>query len=98
MEIANDLILSINKGNMSMLAMHYFSSAFDTIYHSIHVHRLHTDFGFTDTVLQWLSYYPTERTHYVSLSNRCYAFVRLHSDVPRGSVLGLILFTMYIKP
>ena len=60
-------------------------------------YRLHTDFGFTDAVLQWFSSYLTERTHYVSLSNHCSAFAPVHSGVPRGSVLDPIVFTMYSK-
>ena len=51
------LILSLNKGNIFVLALLDFSSAFDTIDHTILVHRLHTDFGFTDSVLQWFSSY-----------------------------------------
>ena len=65
----NDLFLSLNKGNMSVLAMLDFPSAFDTIDHSILAHRLHTDFGFTDTVLQLSSSYQTDPTQYVPLSN-----------------------------
>ena len=98
LKVVNDLFLSLNKGNISVPALIHFSSAFDTIDHSILLHRLYADIGYTDAVLQWFSSYLTDRTHYVSLSNHCSAFAPVHSDVPRGSVLGHILFTMYIKP
>ena len=80
LKVVNDMFLSLNKGNIYVLALLDFSSAFDTIYHPILVHRLHTDFVFTDTVRQWFSSYLTDRTHYVSLSNHCSAF----SPVPSG--------------
>ena len=98
LKVVNYLFLSLNKGNISVLALLDFSSAFDTIDHSILVHCLHTDFGFTDTVLQWFSSYLTDRTHYLSSTNHCSPFTPVHLGVPQGSVFGPILFTMYIKP
>ena len=67
LRVVSDLFLSLNKGNISVLALLDFSSALDTIDHTILVHRLHTDFGFTDTVLQLFSSYLTDPTHYVFL-------------------------------
>ena len=98
LKVVNDLFISLNKGNIYVLALLDSSSAFVTIDHTILVHRLHTDFGFTDTVLQWFSSFLTDRTNNVSLSNHCSAFAPKHSGVPFCSVHSPILFTAYIKP
>ena len=63
---------------------------------SIFAHPLHTDFGFTNSVLHWLSSYLTNRTQYVSLPNHCSAISHVHSGVPHGLVLGPIRFSMHI--
>ena len=81
-----------------MLAMPSFSSAFNTIDHSFLVHRLHTDFGFADAVLQWFSTYVTDCTHYVSLSNHCSVVPPMRSGFPQGSVLGPEILSIFIKP
>ena len=92
LKVVNDLFLSLNKGNISVLALLDFSSAFDTIDHPILVHRLHTDFGFTDAVLQLFSSYLTDRMHYVYL-----IIALLLLLYTQGSVLFPILFSMYFK-
>ena len=92
------MFLSLNKGNISVLALLDFSSAFDTIDHPILAHHLHIDIGITDAVLQWFSSYLTDRTHYISLSSHCSVFAPVHSGVPHVSLLGPMLFTMYVEP
>ena len=83
---------------MSVQVLLSFSSAFDIIDHSILVHRLHSDNGFTDTVLQWFSSFLNDRVQYVSLSDHCSAFAPVHSGVLHSSDFGPILFTMHTKP
>ena len=77
--------------------MHDVYSSFYTIDHSILVHRRHTDIGITDIVLEWFSSYLSDRKYYVSLSNHCSAFAPVLAGVHKGSVLGPMLFTIYIK-
>ena len=96
--VVDDLFLSLNKGNIYVQALLDLSSAFDTIDRPIPIHRLHTDFGFTDAVPQWFSSYLTDRAHYVSLSNHCSVLAPVHLGVPLGLVLGPILLSMYIMP
>ena len=59
-------------------------------------------YGAEVSALQLFSSYLSDRTHYVYLSNRCSAIAPVHSHcvhcVSQGSVLGPILFTMYIMP
>ena len=52
LEVLNDLLFSPSKGNIYVLAFLYVSYALDTIYHTILVHHLNTDFGFTHNVSQ----------------------------------------------
>ena len=49
LKIVNDLLLSLDDGNVFLLALLDLSAAFDTIDHSISLHRLHHDFGIQGT-------------------------------------------------
>ena len=98
LKVVYDLLLSLNKGNISVLALLDFSSAFDTIDHSILVHRLHTDFGFTYTVLQWFSSDLTDRTHYTFYTilftmyiKPLFAIIDSHSIIHHSSAHPLLL-------
>ena len=58
LKIVNDMLLALDKDEISLLALLDFSAAFDTIDHSILLRRLQTSFGVCVT-LHWHGSLPT---------------------------------------
>ena len=52
--VRNDILLNMNKQQVTLLVFLDLSAAFDTIDHSVLLRRLETTFGFTGTALEWL--------------------------------------------
>ena len=91
--IHNDLILAMDRGEVTSLILLDLSAAFDTVDHSILLHRLQHWFGLHGTFLDWFSSYLTSRSQAVSIQNSTSSFSNL-----QGSVLGPLLFTLYTTP
>jgi len=74
------------------------SAAFDTVDHEILLQRLQSEFGVTDTPLDWLRSYLETRTQFVKLGQHQSPTVALDVGVPQGSVPGPLLFAIYCSP
>ncbi|WP_353805999.1 reverse transcriptase domain-containing protein, partial [Acinetobacter baumannii] len=72
------------------------SKAFDRVNHSILKQKL-KQYGVTGKLLAWLEDYLTDRVVRVSVDGALSRSVAATSGVPQGSVLGPILFLIYVN-
>ena len=96
--VQNDLLMALDSGCSVILLMLDLSAAFDTIDHSIMLHRLSFRFGIKEKALKWFESYLSDRRQAVVVNAKTSSWHSLPFGVPQGSVLGPILFTMYISP
>ena len=73
-----------------------FSKAFDTINHEILLSKL-THYGIRGIALEWFRNYLQKRKQYVSLNGHCSVMKEITCGVPQGSILGPLLFIIYIN-
>ena len=71
------------------------AKAFDTVNHSILLHKLNT-YGIRGTQLQWFTSYFENRLQYVTCNNISSNPRVINHGVPQGSNLGPLLFLLYI--
>ena len=94
--LIHKLTNAIEKGEYGIGVFLNFSKAFDTVDHTILLSKLY-HYGIRRSALSWFSSYLSNRKQYVSYNNVSSNIKTISCGVPQGSILGPVLFLLYIN-
>ena len=92
-----DKIIEILENNQNADVLYLdFSKAFDKVCHTTLINKLE-NFGIKGKILNWLKSFLDERYQKVIVGGKASEPKKVQSGVPQGTVLGPILFILYIN-
>ena len=96
LQLVDELSKSIDEGNITVGVFVDLAKAFDTVDHKIMLAKLQY-YGIRGVSNKWFSSYLSNRKQYVSINNSKSLLYDISCGVPQGSILGPILFIIYIN-
>lgn len=91
----NDILVNMNKQQVTLLVFLDLSAAFDTVDHDILLRRLEYKFGIKDQAVTWFKSYLSNRSQRIVIGSAKSDSFDLKFGVPQGSCLGPMLFSLY---
>ena len=96
LELIDRIITQMDKDELPINIYLDLSKAFDTIAHSILINKLEY-YGVKGSHLRLLHSYLSNRKQYTEINNTKSNILSITTGVPQGSILGTLLFIIYIN-
>jgi hypothetical protein len=95
LRIRDDVIKAMKRGDVTMMVCADYYKAFDTVQFKAVLMKIH-GMGFSKKFLRWVLNYLCERQQFVQIDDASSELATVEFGVPQGSILGPILFNLYI--
>ena len=94
--LSDHIRFQIDKRNFTGMVLLDLQKAFDTVDHGVLLIKLEA-IGLDADGLRWFRSYLSDRTQLVDVHGTCSSFANVTYGVPQGSILGPLLFLIYVN-
>ena len=94
--LTDKILKGFDEGLLTGMILIDLQKAFDTINHEILFKKLKA-MGFSEGCITWFQSYLSERIFFISIENLLSDYGRISCGVPQGSILGPLLFLIYVN-